>query len=247
MAEITGFWQSNLRDLLAELGEERTSEILSAFECPLNPDVQSFLREKAILFSKHGYASTYLVFASYQGSVVLIGYCQKVRRQKNMNIKELRILRGLSQKELADKMGISAQQLNSYESGQRNPGNKILPALTDALGFSTAYIRGDAQRLAVYNWETGRTEALPIMAETVIDDYGIFYLVEHPEVGMMAVIQSEGVQFTLARWRDNQPMTVDEIGGARWVDRHGDDVIMYKGLPRGLVGGEFGSKRDRVI
>lgn len=74
MAEITGFWQSNLRDLLAELGEERTSEILSAFECPLNPDVQSFLREKAILFSKHGYASTYLVFASYQGSAVLIGY-----------------------------------------------------------------------------------------------------------------------------------------------------------------------------
>lgn len=74
MAEITGFWQSNLRDLLAELGEERTSEILSAFECPLNPDVQIFLREKAILFSKHGYASTYLVFASYQGSVVLIGY-----------------------------------------------------------------------------------------------------------------------------------------------------------------------------
>ena len=74
MAEITGFWQSNVRDLLAELGEERTSEILSAFECPLNPDVQSFLREKAILFSKHGYASTYLVFASYQGSVVLIGY-----------------------------------------------------------------------------------------------------------------------------------------------------------------------------
>lgn len=74
MAEITGFWQSNLRDLLAELGEERTSEILSAFECPLNPDVQSFLREKAILFSRYGYASTYLVFASYQGSVVLIGY-----------------------------------------------------------------------------------------------------------------------------------------------------------------------------
>lgn len=52
MAEITGFWQSNLRDLLAELGEERTSEILSAFECPLNPDVQSFLREKALLFFK---------------------------------------------------------------------------------------------------------------------------------------------------------------------------------------------------
>lgn len=157
-----------------------------------------------------------------------------------MNIKELRALRGLSQKELADKMGISAQQLNHYESGRSNPGNKVLPALADALGFSTAYLRGDAQRLAVYDWETGHTEALPIMAETVIDDYGIFYLVEHPDIGMMAVIQSEGVQFTLSSWRDEQPMTVDEIGGSRWVDSRGADVIMYKGLPRILVGGEFG-------
>ena len=159
-----------------------------------------------------------------------------------MNIKELRVLRGLKQKELADKMGISAQQLNNYEGGQSNPGNKILPALADALGVSAAYLRGDAQRLAVYDWQTGRTEALPIMAETVIDDYGIFYLVEHPDVGIMAVIQSEGVQFTLARWSDYPPMTVDEIGAARGVDSRGDDAIMYKGLPRILVGGEFGRR-----
>lgn len=164
-----------------------------------------------------------------------------------MNIKQLRVLRGLSQKELADKMGISAQQLNNYESGQRNPGNKILPVLADALGVSTAYLRGDAQRLAVYDWETGRTLALPIVSETVIDDYGIFYLVEHPDAGIMAVIQSEGMQFTLARWSDDPPMTVDEIGGMRWVDSRGEDVIMYRGLPRIVVGGEFGSKRDRII
>lgn len=164
-----------------------------------------------------------------------------------MGIKNLRILRGLKQKELADKMGISTQQLNNYEGGSSNPGNKVMPALADALGVSTAYLRGDAQRLAVYDWQTGRTEALPIMAETVIDDYGIFYLVEHPDAGIMAVIQSEGVQFTLADWKGQQPMTVDEIGGARWVDSRGEDVIMYKGLPRILVGGEFGSKRDRII
>lgn len=164
-----------------------------------------------------------------------------------MGIKNLRILRGLKQKELADKIGISTQQLNNYEGGSSNPGNKVMPALADALGVSTAYLRGDAQRLAVYDWQTGRTEALPIMAETVIDDYGIFYLVEHPDAGIMAVIQSEGVQFTLADWKGQQPMTVDEIGGARWVDSRGEDVIMYKGLPRILVGGEFGSKRDRII
>ena len=101
--------------------------------------------------------------------------------------------------------------------------------------------------MAVYDWQTGRTEALPIVSETVIDEYGIFYLVDHPDVGIIAVIQSEGMQFTLADWRLEQPMTVDEIGGARWVDSRGEDVIMYKGLPRLLVGGEFGSKRDQII
>ena len=159
-----------------------------------------------------------------------------------MNIKQLRTLRGMSQKELADKMGISAQQLNNCESGASSIGPKMTRALADALNVSAAYLRGDAQRLAVYDWQTGRTEALPIMAETVIDDYGIFYLVEHPDAGMMAVIQSNGVQFTLADWQGEQPMTVDEIGGARWVDSRGEDVIMYKGLPRILVGGEFGRR-----
>lgn len=159
-----------------------------------------------------------------------------------MNIKELRILRGMTQKELADKLGVSAQTLNCYESGQRNPGPKLLPALAGALGVSAAYLRGDAQRLAVYDWTSGCTLALPIVAETVIDDYGIFYLVDHPEVGIMAVIQSEGVQFTLSDWQGEQPMTVDEIGGARWVDSRGEDAIMYRGLPRILVGGEFGRR-----
>ena len=159
-----------------------------------------------------------------------------------MNIKQLRILRGMSQKELAGKMGVSAQQLNNYESGASSIGPKMTRALADALNVSAAYLRGDAQRLAVYDWETGRTEALPIMAETVIDKYGIFYLVEHPAVGVMAVIQSEGVQFTLADWQGEQPMTVDEIGGARWVDSRGEDVVMFKGLPRLLVGGEFGRR-----
>lgn len=159
-----------------------------------------------------------------------------------MNIKQLRILRGLSQKELADKMGVSAQQLNNYESGASSIGPKMTRALADALNVSAAYLRGDAQRLAVYDWTAGCTTALPIVTETVIDEYGIFYLVEHPDVGIIAVIQSEGMQFTLADWQGQQPMTVDEIGGARWVDSRGEDVIMYKGLPRILVGGEFGRR-----
>lgn len=159
-----------------------------------------------------------------------------------MKIKQLRIFRGLSQKELADKLGISAQQLNNYESGARNPGNKMLPALADALGVSTSYLRGDAQKLAVYNWVDGETSALPIVSEAVIAGYGMFYLVEHPDCGIIAVIQSDGLQFTPADWQGEQPETPEGIAGARWVDNRGDDAIMFEGLPRVLVGGEFGQR-----
>lgn len=159
-----------------------------------------------------------------------------------MGIKELRIFRRLTQKELADKLGISAQQLNNYESGARNPGNKMLPALADALGVSTAYLRGDAQKLAVYNWVDGETSALPIVSEAEIDGYGMFYLVEHPDCGIIAVIQSDGLQFTPADWQGEQPETPEDIAGARWVDNRGDDAIMFEGLPRILVGGEFGQR-----
>ncbi len=74
MAELTGIWQVNLHDMIAEIGEEKTRTLLSGFLCPLNPDVQSFLREKAILFAEQGYATTYLVFMSHQGKIVLVGY-----------------------------------------------------------------------------------------------------------------------------------------------------------------------------
>lgn len=159
-----------------------------------------------------------------------------------MGIKELRIFRGLSQKELAEKLGISAQQLNNYESGARNPGNKMLPALADALGVSASYLRGDAQKLAVYNWVDDETSALPIVSEAVIDGYGMFYLVEHPDCGIIAVIQSDGLQFTPSDWQGEQPETPEDIASARWVNNRGDDAIMFEGLPRILVGGEFGQR-----
>ena len=74
MGELTGIWQANLHEMIAELGEEKTSKLLSGFLCPNNPDVESFLRDKVILFAKQGFATTYLVFMSYKGQTVLVGY-----------------------------------------------------------------------------------------------------------------------------------------------------------------------------
>ena len=71
---MTGFIQVNLSDIVEELGENRTKTILADFSCPLNSDVEYFLREKAIEFSKQGFSKTHLVFASYKGEKKLVGY-----------------------------------------------------------------------------------------------------------------------------------------------------------------------------
>jgi len=58
----THFWEINLCDLLDVLGEDEVKSILSSFVCPLNKDVESFCRYKAIEFSKREFAKTYLIY-----------------------------------------------------------------------------------------------------------------------------------------------------------------------------------------
>lgn len=71
---MTGYIGINLRELINEIGEEAAKERLSDFSCPLNEDVERFLKHTAIEFSKQGIASTYLVFASFRKKYVLVGY-----------------------------------------------------------------------------------------------------------------------------------------------------------------------------
>lgn len=56
------FVSINLKDLVEQIGEDATKGILSSFECPINKDVEIFIRDKAIEFTKHGISSTHLVF-----------------------------------------------------------------------------------------------------------------------------------------------------------------------------------------
>lgn len=151
-------------------------------------------------------------------------------------IKTARLMRGISQAQLADTLGILPQSLSSYESGVRTPGPKLLPLLADVLGVDEAYLRGNAQHLAVYDWLDKRTISCEIVSETLINDYGIFYLVAIEDVGVVAVISSDGLQLTLSDWQGQQPMTADEIHCFSWVDTAGRPAIMFDGLPRVLLG-----------
>lgn len=54
------------------------------------------------------------------------------------NIKRLRKAAGLTQEELSEKMGITAQYLSYVESGSRSPSFEVITAASDVLNVSPA-------------------------------------------------------------------------------------------------------------
>lgn len=51
-------------------------------------------------------------------------------------IRELRIRAGITQKDLADRMGLPRQQVNVWETGVRTPKIENLKRVADALGIN---------------------------------------------------------------------------------------------------------------
>lgn len=77
MYETEKFSTVNIREYLAqssdaEIGEEVLLRILSDFSCPLNPDVERFLKEQSIEFTKKNQSVTYLVISNEDGE--FLGY-----------------------------------------------------------------------------------------------------------------------------------------------------------------------------
>lgn len=68
------YLQINLSNLLKEIGEDGANSILSDFSCPLNKDIEDFLKNKALSFSRIGFAKTHLVFLRKDNEVNLVGY-----------------------------------------------------------------------------------------------------------------------------------------------------------------------------
>lgn len=71
---MSGYLGINLKDMISEIGEQEVKTILSDFSCPLNPDVEHFLKHTAVEFAKQSIASTYIIMASFRGAYVIVGY-----------------------------------------------------------------------------------------------------------------------------------------------------------------------------
>jgi hypothetical protein len=71
---MTGYQIANLDYFLETIGEDKLNAILADYSCPLNEDVEHFLKHSAAPFSRQGLAKTHLIFASYKDAWVLVGY-----------------------------------------------------------------------------------------------------------------------------------------------------------------------------
>ncbi len=74
ISTLKGYFIINLADMLTEIGEDATKSILLEFSCPVNGDIEYFIKHKAVEFSKQSLAKTHLVFCSYKSELVLVGY-----------------------------------------------------------------------------------------------------------------------------------------------------------------------------
>lgn len=81
---MTGYIKVSLSMLIEEIGEDNAKQLLSDFSCPLNNDIERFLRFKAIEFEKQQLSRTQLIFASYCEKIVLVAYY--TLSQKSFNI-----------------------------------------------------------------------------------------------------------------------------------------------------------------
>ena len=71
---MTHIKQINILDMMEMYGEDSCKSILSTFICPLNLDVEDFIRNKAVEFARQRIAITFLVFKESKNGSALVGY-----------------------------------------------------------------------------------------------------------------------------------------------------------------------------
>lgn len=62
----------NIREFLGSPAENDLSILRNQFQCPLNKDIEGFLKNSAVVFARKNQAVSYLVFSKKNGS--LLGY-----------------------------------------------------------------------------------------------------------------------------------------------------------------------------
>ena len=90
------------------------------------------------------------------------------------NLKSARQIKGLTQEELADIVGITRASIARYEAGDREPSNAILVRMADTLETSTDFLLGRTETTAPIPEPTTlaahETDGEPPVSDEEMDD-----------------------------------------------------------------------------
>lgn len=124
-------------------GKEKVDKLLSEFSCKQNIEVENFLKEQSIIFSKKHQSVTYLVFSN--DNVELIGYFTitvkpiTVNLEKFSNTQKKKIMRVSQQNEENGTYTLSAYLIAQLAKNHANgindkiSGTQILDAAIDTI------------------------------------------------------------------------------------------------------------------
>lgn len=87
-------------------------------------------------------------------------------------LKALRAGRHLSQRELADKVGLPRSVISMYEGGKRNPKREALEALADFFNVDIDYLLGRSDQTTVLDPERLFVQTLMDEDGTMLRHYG---------------------------------------------------------------------------
>ncbi len=98
----------NILDMIQDYGEEGTQQLLSSFESPKNPEIETFLKKNAISFAQKKMSVTYLVSDSEDASI--LGYFTLAN--KALEIKRDAVSKNVIKK--AERYGILDEEEGTY-------------------------------------------------------------------------------------------------------------------------------------
>lgn len=122
----------SLKDMYETIGEQKTKELLNNFECPLNKDVEFFIKEKAIQFLKMGVSRTFLICSTYKEKNVIVGYfalankITKIKKSTLSNSVRKRLNRFAEQNTIEKYCTVSLPLIGQLGKNYKNNYNKLI-------------------------------------------------------------------------------------------------------------------------
>lgn len=150
------------------------------------------------------------------------------------NFEIARAFAGIASKELANRLGVTHQQITNWAKGIRMPSRANAEAIAREMDIDPAWLLGVEQTLPVLDPIHGDTYTARLMRSECIPGYGVLYHMYMDGLeNILPVILAGGVQFTLTDWDATDiPRSAADIAAYRWMGPEGQDAVMLDGLPR---------------